>query len=235
MTTSGQPLAIVTGGGTGLGLAVATRLAADGYSVLALGLDREDTLPSGIEFRRFDVTDERAVDKLAQEFGELDALVNAAGIILHDDAEFSRDGFRKVMDINLGGTQLLTYALKPALTKRKGAVVNFASLWSVFGSSRNPAYSASKGAVLQLTKALAVAWAPEGIRVNAVAPGWMVTRMTISARNVPERNAAITPRIPMGRWGQPDEIADVVGFLISNQARYVTGVMIPVDGGYSAA
>jgi NAD(P)-dependent dehydrogenase (short-subunit alcohol dehydrogenase family) len=235
MTTSGQPLAIVTGGGTGLGLAVATRLAADGYSVLALGLDREDTLPSGIEFRRFDVTDERAVDKLAQEFGELDALVNAAGIILHDNAEFSRDGFRKVMDINLGGTQLLTYALKPALTKRKGAVVNFASLWSVFGSSRNPAYSASKGAVLQLTKALAVAWAPEGIRVNAVAPGWMVTRMTISARNVPERNAAITPRIPMGRWGQPDEIADVVGFLISNQARYVTGVMIPVDGGYSAA
>jgi NAD(P)-dependent dehydrogenase (short-subunit alcohol dehydrogenase family) len=234
MTTSGQPLAIVTGGGTGLGLAVATRLAADGYSVLALGLDREDTLPSGIEFRRFDVTDERAVDKLAQEFGELDALVNAAGIILHDNAEFSRDGFRKVMDINLGGTQLLTYALKPALTKRKGAVVNFASLWSVFGSSRNPAYSASKGAVLQLTKALAVAWAPEGIRVNAVAPGWMVTRMTISARNVPERNAAITPRIPMGRWGQPDEIADVVGFLISNQARYVTGVMIPVDG-YSAA
>jgi NAD(P)-dependent dehydrogenase (short-subunit alcohol dehydrogenase family) len=235
MTTSGQPLAIVTGGGTGLGLAVATRLAADGYSVLALGLDREDTLSSGIEFRRFDVTDERAVDKLAQEFGELDALVNAAGIILHDNAEFSRDGFRKVMDINLGGTQLLTYALKPALTKRKGAVVNFASLWSVFGSSRNPAYSASKGAVLQLTKALAVAWAPEGIRVNAVAPGWMVTRMTISARNVPERNAAITPRIPMGRWGQPDEIADVVGFLISNQARYVTGVMIPVDGGYSAA
>jgi NAD(P)-dependent dehydrogenase (short-subunit alcohol dehydrogenase family) len=235
MTTSGQPLAIVTGGGTGLGLAVATRLAADGYSVLALGLDREDTLPSGIEFRRFDVTDERAVDKLAQEFGELDALVNAAGIILHDDAEFSRDGFREVMDINLGGTQLLTYALKPALTKRKGAVVNFASLWSVFGSSRNPAYSASKGAVLQLTKALAVAWAPEGIRVNAVAPGWMVTRMTISARNVPERNATITPRIPMGRWGQPDEIADVVGFLISNQARYVTGVMIPVDGGYSAA
>jgi NAD(P)-dependent dehydrogenase (short-subunit alcohol dehydrogenase family) len=88
---------------------------------------------------------------------------------------------------------------------------------------------------MQFTKALAVAWAPQGVRVNAVAPGWMVTRMTISARSMPERHDAITPRIPMGRWGEPEEIADVVGFLASRQARYVTGAMIPVDGGYSAA
>jgi NAD(P)-dependent dehydrogenase (short-subunit alcohol dehydrogenase family) len=227
--------AVVTGGGTGLGYAVAARLVSDGYEVLALGLDREDSLPDGVEFRRFDVTDDRAVDALAEEFGELDALVNAAGIILHNNAEFDREGFRKVVDINLGGTQRITYALKPALAKRKGAVVNFASLWSVFGSARNPAYSASKGAVLQLTKALAVAWAAEGIRVNAVAPGWMITRMTISARSTPERNEAIAPRIPMGRWGEPEEIADVVAFLLSRQSRYVTGAMIPVDGGYSAA
>ncbi|HVX75475.1 MAG TPA: SDR family oxidoreductase [Bradyrhizobium sp.] len=235
MAFNQQPMAIVTGGGTGLGHAVSARLARDGYKVLALGLDREDNLPDGVDFRRFDVTDDRAVDALSEEFAELDALVNAAGVILHDNAEFGRDGFRKVMDINLGGTQRLTYALKPALSKRKGAVVNFASLWSVFGSARNPAYSASKGAVLQLTKALAVAWAAEGIRVNAVAPGWMVTRMTVAARSIPERHEAITPRIPMGRWGQPEEIADVVAFLLSNQSRYVTGAMIPVDGGYSAA
>ena len=202
---------------------------------MALGLDREEDFPANIEFRRFDVTDERASEQLAEEFPEIDALVNAAGVILHDNQEFSSDGFRKVMDINLGGTQLVTYAFKDALLKRKGAVVNFASLWSVFGSSKNPAYSASKGAVMQFTKALAVAWAPQGVRVNAVAPGWMVTRMTISARSMPERHDAITPRIPMGRWGEPEKIADVVGFLVSHQARYVTGAMIPVDGGYSAA
>lgn len=235
MALKEQPSAIVTGGGTGLGHAVAARLVNDGYRVLALGLDREDGLPDGATFRRFDVTDDHAVDALAEEVGTLDVLVNAAGIILHDNAEFSRNGFRKVMDINVGGTQRITYALKQALAKRKGAVINFASLWSVFGSARNPAYSASKGAVLQLTKALAVAWAPDGIRVNAVAPGWMVTRMTVSARSIPERHDAIAPRIPMGRWGQPEEIADVVAFLASNQSRYVTGAMIPVDGGYSAA
>ena len=129
---------------------------------MALGLDREEDFPANIEFRRFDVTDERASEQLAEEFPEIDALVNAAGVILHDNQEFSSDGFRKVMDINLGGTQLVTYAFKDALLKRKGAVVNFASLWSVFGSSKNPAYSASKGAVMQFTKALAVAWAPSG-------------------------------------------------------------------------
>lgn len=235
MVLKEQPTAIVTGGGTGLGHAVTARLVKDGYKVLALGLDREDGLPDGATFRRFDVTDDQAVDTLAKEIGTLDALVNAAGIILHDNAEFSRDGFRKVMDINVGGTQRMTYALKQALAARKGAIVNFASLWSLFGSSRNPAYSASKGAVLQLTKSLAVAWAPEGIRVNAVAPGWMVTRMTVSARSIPARHDAIAPRIPMGGWGQPDEIADVVAFLVSGQSRYVTGAMIPVDGGYSAA
>ena len=235
MSLKEHPTAIVTGGGTGLGHAVAARLTGDGYKVLALGLDREVGLPDGVTFRRFDVTDDGAVAALAEELGAVDALVNAAGIILHDNSEFNSEGFRKVMDINLGGTQRITYALKPALVKRKGAVVNFASLWSTFGSARNPAYSASKGAVLQLTKALAVAWAPEGIRVNAVAPGWMVTRMTASARSLPERLDAIAPRIPMGRWGQPEEIADVVAFLVSQQSRYVTGTMIPVDGGYSAA
>jgi short chain dehydrogenase len=116
---------------------------------VALGLDREEDFPANIEFRRFDVTDERASEQLAEEFPEIDALVNAAGVILHDNQEFSSDGFRKVMDINLGGTQLVTYAFKDALLKRKGAIVNFASLWSVFGSSKNPAYSASKGAVIR--------------------------------------------------------------------------------------
>lgn len=229
-----QCLAVVTGGGTGLGLAVAARLAGNGYHVLALGLDREDNLPEGVTFRLFDVTDDAAVAALAPEVGGVDALVNAAGIILHDKAEFSDAGFRNVMDVNVGGTQRLCYALHPGLVARQGAIVNFASLWSVFGSARNPAYSASKGAVMQLTKALAVAWAPDSVRVNAVAPGWMMTRMTINARGVPERHAAIVPRIPMGRWGQPDEVADVVAFLVSQQARYVTGAMIPVDGGYSA-
>lgn len=121
MTSHMRRVAVVTGGGTGLGLAASQRLGQDGFQVVALELDREEDFPANIEFRRFDVTDERASEQLAEEFPEIDALVNAAGVILHDNQEFSSDGFRKVMDINLGGTQLVTYAFKDALLKAQGS------------------------------------------------------------------------------------------------------------------
>ena len=133
-TTRQHPLAIVTGGGTGLGLASAEALLEAGYDVVALGMDTE-TLPDSerFEFRRFDVTDTAAVEALAAEFPEVDALVNAAGIILHDAREHTAEGFQRVMDVNVEGTRLICWALKPALAARGGSVVNFDWMWFVLG------------------------------------------------------------------------------------------------------
>ncbi|MFG1244605.1 SDR family oxidoreductase [Xanthobacter sp. DSM 14520] len=235
-------VAVVTGGGSGLGLACARRLAGQGFRVHALGKDLEinlETEPAAagndaaFSFTDFDVTDEAAVLAFASRLDGLDVLINAAGIILHDMAEYAPAGFRRVIDVNLNGSQLMAWSLHDHLKARKGCVVNFASMWSTFGSGRNPAYSASKGAVLQLTRSLAVGWAADGIRVNAVAPGWIKTRMSVNAMSDPVRAEPIMRRIPLGQWGEPEDIAAAVSFLVSPEARYVTGAMLPVDGGYS--
>lgn len=229
-------VAVVTGGATGLGLACSKRLLALGYRVHALGRDVEEEIDDpGFSYRDLDVTDRAAVADFAAGFDGVDALVNAAGIIVHDGAEFTPDGFQRVMDVNVAGTQLMCMAFRDALLARRGSIVNFASMWSVFGSGRNPAYATSKGAVQALTRSLAVAWGGQGVRVNAVAPGWVKTRMSVRAMSDPDRAGPLLARIPMGRWGDPSEVADVVGFLLSHEARYVNGTMIPVDGGYAVA
>jgi len=231
-----RPVAVVTGGGTGLGLATALELKSRGYQVLALGLDVEPELHgSGIEFERMDVTDERGMQGVADRYPQLDVLINSAGIILHEGRELASSGFRRVVDVNLHGTQLACQLFFPALAARRGSIVNFASMWSYFGSGRNPGYCASKGAVVSLTRALAVGFAQDGVRVNAVAPGWIETRMSATAFNDPERSQAIRQRIPAGCWGKPVDIAKAVAFLASADARYITGVTLPVDGGYSVA
>jgi len=235
-TSSNAPLAIVTGGGTGLGLATCIELRARGFRVLALGLDTEPAIEgTDIDFRRMDITDEVALQAIATAEPRVAVLINAAGTILHDNAEHTVAGFKRVVDVNLLGTQLACVLFRDALGAARGNIVNFASMWSYFGSPRNPAYAASKGAVVSLTKSLAAGYAAEGIRVNAVAPGWIDTRMSATAFADPERSAALLKRLPIGAWGVPQDVAKAVAFLCSADARYITGVTLPVDGGYSIA
>ncbi|WP_180863133.1 SDR family NAD(P)-dependent oxidoreductase [Cupriavidus pauculus] len=230
-----QRIAVVTGGGTGIGRAIAELFAADGLRVVCLGMDADGDLPSTLEFRRGDVTDAAAMRDATADLDAVSVLVNAAGIILHERKEFTPEGFRKVVDVNLNGSQCLISVLEQRLVAARGAVVNVASMWSYFGSPNNPAYTASKAGVLGLTRAYAVALAPQGVRVNAVAPGWIRTRLSAGALDNPERSAAIMARIPMQRWGTTHDVARVVRLLCTEDTAYVTGVIVPVDGGFGIA
>lgn len=226
--------AIITGGGTGIGAATAVALDSAGHDVVAIGLDRSDELPAHIRFERIDLTDISAIAELFTAFDEIAALVNCAGILMHQQ-EWQPDAFSRVLDVNLTTTLKCSNAAKAGLSRAQGAIVNVASMWSYFGAANAPAYAASKGGVVALTRSCAVAWAPLGIRVNAVAPGWITTRLSERARTDAERAARINARIPMGRWGTPAEIGMVIRFLVSPKAAYVTGALIPIDGGYSVA
>jgi NAD(P)-dependent dehydrogenase (short-subunit alcohol dehydrogenase family) len=177
------------------------------------------------------VRDDAAVRALVGSQGELDVVVNCAGIIRRG-AEHEPEAFAQVLDINLTGTMRVCAAARDALKARSGCIVNTASMLSFFGGGLVPGYSASKGGIAQLTKSLAIAYAADGIRVNAVAPGWIATPLTQALQDDPARSAPILARTPMGRWGTPEDVAGPVLFLASAAARFVTGVVLPVDGGY---
>ncbi len=151
------------------------------------------------------------------------------------EQEWRADVFAEVMRVNVTAGFALATALLPRLSAAGGSVIMLASMWSIFGAPGAPAYTASKGAVAAVTRSMAVAWAGKGVRVNAVAPGWVETAISARAREDPERAARIGARIPLGRWAKPAEVAAVIRFLVSADATYVTGVMLPVDGGYSIA
>jgi len=231
--------ALVTGGASpeGIGWATAVALAEDGYSVIVTGVSEAEAAAAPahpqIEATVLDVRDDAAVTRLFASLDRLDVLVNCAGAS-DPAAEYTSEGFARTLDINLTGSMRCCTAARTLLAEAKGAIVNVASMYAIFGSAIAPAYSASKGGVVQLTKSLAVAWAPD-VRVNAVAPGWIRTGMARPVWEDPAWAGAISSRTPMGRFGEPAELAEPIRFLCSPAARFVTGVTLPVDGGYSCA
>jgi NAD(P)-dependent dehydrogenase (short-subunit alcohol dehydrogenase family) len=232
--------AFVTGGTSGIGLGAALALRDLGASVLATGATEAERVRAarssehaGVTFALLDVRDATAVQAAVGPLERIDIVVNAAGVIRRD-VEHDPDAFADVVAINLTGTMRVCAAARTKLAQTQGSVINLASMLTFFGGPRVPAYSASKGGIGQLTKSLAAAWAAEGIRVNAVAPGWIATPLTQALQDDPEKSRPILGRTPMARWGTPEEVAGAIVYLASPAARFVTGAILPVDGGYLA-
>jgi 2-dehydro-3-deoxy-D-gluconate 5-dehydrogenase len=241
-------VAIVTGGNGGIGLAMAQGLAKAGARIAVVGRNPGKLEAAVASLSKqgakaqayaFDVCDEAAVASLvaqvAQDFGRIDILVNNAGINIRKQVQdLSLAEWHGVMDTNLTSAFLCSRAAFPHLKKQGGKVINIGSMTSIFGASFAPAYSASKGGIVQLTRALATAWASDNIQVNAVLPGWIDTELTQKARvEVNGLNERILARTPAGRWGQPQDLAGIAVFLSSAASDFITGAAIPVDGGYS--
>ncbi len=238
--------ALVTGAGRGLGRAIAAGFTAHGAKVVAMS--RTGTAQSLVASGQAafavncDLSDRASLshgfyEALAHLGGRMDILVNAAGTQKrHEIEDFPLSDWDEVLAINLTAMfQLSQLAGRVMLTQGKGSIINIASMQSIFGGIRIPAYAASKGGVLQLTRALAVGWSGRGVRVNAIAPGYMRTDMNEALINDPERSAAILKRIPAGRWGDPEDMVGPCVFLASDESSYVSGAMLTVDGGYSAS
>jgi 2-deoxy-D-gluconate 3-dehydrogenase len=243
-------VAIVTGGNGGIGLGMARGLAEAGCAVVIAGrntdknraavaaLEGLGAKATGLEV---DVTDEAACRQMAQatveHFGRLDILVNNAGINLRKQPQdYSLEEWKLLIDTNLTSAFLCCQAAYPAMVKAGGGkIVNIGSMTSIFGAPFAAPYSATKGGIVQLTKALATSWAKDNIQVNAVLPGWIDTDLTKQTRkDVPGLNERVLGRTPAGRWGLPDDFAGIAVFLASKGSDFITGAEIVVDGGYSS-
>jgi NAD(P)-dependent dehydrogenase (short-subunit alcohol dehydrogenase family) len=227
---------LVTGGTGGIGQALASGFAAAGWAVTATGATEAEVMATpalpGVRVRAMDVTDDAQVQRVIADLPALEGVVNAAGIILRDGREFEIESFRRVLEVNLVGTMRVCLAAHPRLKASRGAILNIASMLSFVGGPAVPGYAASKGGIAQLTKSLAAAWAADGIRVNALAPGWITTDLTRPLQDDPARSASLIARTPLGRWGSPDDLIGAARFLCSADANFVTGVVLPVDGGF---
>ncbi|MBN9003902.1 MAG: SDR family oxidoreductase [Rhizobiales bacterium] len=231
--------AVVIGGAGDIGAAISNLFCDLGATVTATGANDTDLARTllkpreGLRLATLDVTDDDAVASFAQQHARVDALVNCAGILARDK-EYEIATFMKVLDVNLTGTFRTCMSFQPLLAKTKGAIVNIASMNATLALPRIPAYCASKGGVVMLTKALALAWADDGIRVNAVAPGYIETAINAAGRTDRAHYQRIADRTAFKRWGQPEDIAGAVTFLCMPASQYATGTVVAVDGGFLA-
>jgi 2-dehydro-3-deoxy-D-gluconate 5-dehydrogenase len=243
-------VAVVTGGNGGIGLGMAKGLAAAGAAVMMAARNPEKGAAAVADLSAFgrssafialDVTDEASCRAMVEEtvarFGRLDIIVNNAGTSIRKPAEsYSAAEWQQVLDTNLTGAFFCSQAAHPSMKEGGGGkIINIGSMMSIFGAGYAAPYAASKGALVQLTKSLAAAWAKDNIQVNAVLPGWIDTELTRAARReVPGLNSRVLARTPAGRWGVPEDLAGIAVFLAAPASDFVTGAAIPVDGGFSS-
>lgn len=230
---------VVIGGAGDIGAAISNQFCDLGATVTATGANEADLARTllkprtGLALATLDITDDPNVAAFARQQKRVDALINCAGILARDK-EFEIDTFKKVIDVNLTGTFRTCMAFRPQLAETKGSIVNIASVNATLALPRIPAYCASKGGVVMLTKALALRWAEEGIRVNAVAPGYIETTINAAGRTDLAHYQRIADRTAFKRWGRPEDIAGAVAFLCMPASQYATGTVIAVDGGFLA-
>ena len=245
-------VAIVTGGNGGIGLGMALGLAGQGATLAVIGRNAAKSATAAKQISdetgvkalavTCDVAEESqvnaAIAEIVAKLGRIDILINNAGInIRKQPQDLTVDEFRQVMDINLTSAFMMSKAAYPAMKAAgAGKIINIGSMTSIYGSSFASAYASSKGAIVQLTKSLALSWAPDHIQVNAILPGWIDTELTEKARvEVTGLHERVLVRIPHGRWGKPADLAGTAIWLASPASDYVTGVAVPVDGGYTSA
>lgn len=246
MSTNNKRVAVVTGGGSGIGFAIAEKFIAAGIETIIVGRDikklneAQQRLGAHCHSKSCDLSNlsliPGLVNDILKEFGSIDILVNNAGINMKKDfAEVSDEDFLKVITTNLLSVfSISREVVKHMLPHKSGSIINISSMAAQYGLPRVIAYSASKTALDGMTRAMAVELSPKGIRVNAIAPGFIETDMTAAALNSDaERKQKVMSRTPMGYMGQPADIGEAASFLVSDAAKYITGVVLPVDGGNS--
>ncbi|WP_347157772.1 SDR family NAD(P)-dependent oxidoreductase [Pontibacter chitinilyticus] len=245
-TTSIPPVAIVTGGASGLGYAIAEKFVRNGIKTIIIGRNEEKLQKAQQAFgdlctyTSFDLTQldqiPALVERLVQEHGPIDILVNNAGINMKKPfTEVTDADFLKIIHTNVAAVFALSReVVKNMLPRQRGAIVNISSMASQYGIPKVIAYSASKSAIEGMTRAMAVDLSPQGIRVNCVAPGFIATDMSAKALDSePERKNKVLSRTPMGKLGLPEDVAEAVYFFSTEGTKYVTGTVLPVDGGNS--
>lgn len=227
---------LISGGSGGIGSAFARAFVAHGAAVTVTDVQ---PLPAelaalGVKFEHLDVTSNDAVESLAARIKTLNVLIHCAGKLIRWE-EHKPDVFRDIIDIHLVGNVRLAAAFRPHLKASRGCMINIASMYSYFGAPQIPAYASAKTAIVGLTRSLALAYSEDGIRVNAIAPGWIATAISRGGREDPVFNDKLMQRLPNKRWADPEELAGTAVFLASPASALINGVTIPVDGGYTAA